>query len=58
MPIKILGQITLYMCSVRLYLTVGIGHAYWGLRGLVVKSADSYTLDLSTLWFEPRLGHM
>ena len=29
-----------------------------GLRGPVVKSSDSYTLDLSTLRFEPRSGFM
>ena len=30
-----------------------------GLRGLVVKPcADSLTLDISPLWFEPGSGHM
>ena len=31
---------------------------YLGLRVLVVKHADSKTLDLSPMWFEPRSGHM
>ena len=29
-----------------------------GLRGPLVKSADSYTLDLSSLWFQSRSGQM
>ena len=53
-----MGGTFIYFVSIFDKTTLKGENTHMGLHSLVVKSADSLTLDLSLPWIKPRSGHL